>query len=79
MPSVYYAGNNRTLNFLNDRNGGTPPYFEGYTVAICDSADSNCLQSCFDMSSASTYVPNIKNSIILLSYAFICTCLLHIL
>lgn len=43
MPSVHYAPEvsaidqalGRTLNFLNDPNGATPPYFEGYQVR-CD-------------------------------------------
>lgn len=42
MPSMHYASDDpdadqargRTLNFLNDPNGATPPYFEGYQVGL---------------------------------------------
>lgn len=42
MPSMHYAADpsepdqvkGRTLNFLNDENGATPPYFEGFQVIL---------------------------------------------
>ena len=43
MPSMHYAADDsvtdkvrgRTLNFLNDPNGATPPYFEDFQVSMC--------------------------------------------
>ena len=48
MPSMHYALENaslpnqvlgRTLNFLNDPNGATPPYFEGFQVGVMSVAE----------------------------------------
>ncbi len=55
MPGLYYKAsttNQRILNFLNDPAAGTPPYFEGYNVTVCDASDAECMSNCYSMTSS---------------------------
>jgi hypothetical protein len=48
--------------FFNDPIGGLPPYFEDFSVEICDPEDADCMANCYQMDSA----PTIRFSITLL-------------
>jgi hypothetical protein len=38
--------------FFNDPIGGLPPYFEDFSVEICDPDDQDCMENCYQMDSA---------------------------
>lgn len=53
MPSLQYPGDTplaRGTLFINDPTGGAIPYFEDWTVEVCDAEDDECLARCFDIS-----------------------------
>jgi hypothetical protein len=54
VPSLQYPGNTsleRAYLFITDSVGGAIPYFEDFNIEICEDSDTECLKSCFDISS----------------------------
>jgi hypothetical protein len=55
VPSLQYPGDTpleRGTLFVSDPTGGAIPYFEDYTVEVCNKTDVDCMARCFDMSSS---------------------------
>jgi hypothetical protein len=56
IPSIQYSSEpiERMNLFFNDPTGGIPPYFEDFTVEICDPDDNDCMSNCYQIDSGHT-------------------------
>jgi hypothetical protein len=55
IPGNYYGDGDkraRLTEFFNDAVGGIPPYFEDYSVIICDPDDAECESNCYAIDAA---------------------------
>lgn len=53
IPSLYYSDDpdERIEMFFNDPTTGLPPYFEDFSVEVCDPEDEECMANCYQIDS----------------------------